>query len=378
MNIWLALQSSIEPRVHGCHYWCWSFIPMHSPIYQTNIGGNALGESVPRGLSGGWAFLVSDLKCLIRKSWSFTCALFGSAKVWSWYVLASSNSVNFWALCSVVAILWSARQMTWCTKACQKFVASASSVSCNPVPVIGPLFPLTCHDLITYLWPHFLRWESFYVTILLSFNPMRLSIRRFIHHEIPLFGLNAISMISIHLWCMLGGTLVWSWMKSNLFQFIEGQTHLNTIFSCQNGFDTRKNQYRMFSLQTSTPPPSMHLKFTEHERGVRKTINSQSEVMLNQRITIISLLERELFLLYSSRNFHQLWTWEFIKLRFAIRISVSSWWKIRFVLPTIYLDCALSTLQIQCEGVLFNLGKIISASELDSLKCAFGHLGYIR
>ena len=150
---------------------------MHSPIYQTNTSGKAPGESVPRGLSEWWAFLVSDLKCLIRKSWSFKCVFVASAEVWSWYVLASSNSENFWALCSAVAILWSARQMTWCTKACQKFVASASSVSRNPVPVIGPLFPLTCHELITYSWPHFPRWEDFYVTVLLSFNSTGLSIR---------------------------------------------------------------------------------------------------------------------------------------------------------------------------------------------------------
>ena len=36
-----------------------------------------------------------------------------------------------------------------------------------------------------------------------------------------LLVLHTISIISFHLWCMLGGS-VWIWMKSNLFRFVEG------------------------------------------------------------------------------------------------------------------------------------------------------------
>ena len=46
-------------------------------------------------------------------------------------------------------------------------------------------------------------------------------------YDFPLVVLHKISIIAFHLWCMLGGS-VWIWMKSNLFRFIEGQTHFST------------------------------------------------------------------------------------------------------------------------------------------------------
>ena len=51
----------------------------------------------------------------------------------------------------------------------------------------------------------------------------------------PLVVLNTKSIMFSHLWCMPGGD-VWIWLKSNLFRFIEGQTHFSIL----------SDQYRMF------------------------------------------------------------------------------------------------------------------------------------
>ena len=48
------------------------------------------------------------------------------------------------------------------------------------------------------------------------------------------------------------------------------------------------NQYRMFLVQTSTPTPSMHQKFTKDGRCCMQTTNSQPEVLLNLKDNSIS------------------------------------------------------------------------------------------
>ena len=48
-----------------------------------------------------------------------------------------------------------------------------------------------------------------------------------VSYNLPLVVLNTKSIFSSYLWWTLGGG-VWSWMKSNLFWFIEGQTHFST------------------------------------------------------------------------------------------------------------------------------------------------------
>ena len=56
---------------------------------------------------------------------------------------------------------------------------------------------------------------------------------------------------------MLGGS-VWIRMKSNLFQLIEGQSHISSSRYAKMSL-TLKNPFRMVFVKTSTlPPPSMH------------------------------------------------------------------------------------------------------------------------
>ena len=81
--------------------------------------------------------------------------------------------------------------------------------------------------------------------------------------QFPLVVPHTISLISFPLWCALGGN-VWIWMKSNLFRFIEGQTHFSTSWHFKMSLTL--NQWRMFFVQSSTLPPSMHCKLTEHGR----------------------------------------------------------------------------------------------------------------
>ena len=46
-------------------------------------------------------------------------------------------------------------------------------------------------------------------------------------YDFPLVVSHTISIIYLHLWCMLGG-IGQMCMKSSLFRFINGQTHFNT------------------------------------------------------------------------------------------------------------------------------------------------------
>ena len=66
------------------------------------------------------------------------------------------------------------------------------------------------------------------------------------------------------MWCILRGS-IWIWTKSNLFWFIEGQTHFSTSWDGNVSLTFRK-RYRMFIIQTYTLPPSMHRNLTAHGR----------------------------------------------------------------------------------------------------------------
>jgi hypothetical protein len=79
-----------------------------------------------------------------------------------------------------------------------------------------------------------------------------------------LFFSYTITLISFHLWWLLGGS-VWIWMRKKLLWFIEGQTHINTFWHTNmslNHNEPRENDL----VQTSTLPPSMHQKLTEGGR----------------------------------------------------------------------------------------------------------------
>lgn len=54
------------------------------------------------------------------------------------------------------------------------------------------------------------------------------------------------------------------WMKSNLLRFCEGQTSFSISSAYQIVFDPQWTDIRMFYVETSTLPPSMHLKLIEH------------------------------------------------------------------------------------------------------------------
>ena len=86
--------------------------------------------------------------------------------------------------------------------------------------------------------------------------------------------LHIISIISFHLWCMHGGH-VWIWKKI-LFQFVEGQ----------NKFDLQMNWYRMF-FQTSTLPPSMGGRLTEHGRCSMQNSQLATKSHFELEITLI-------------------------------------------------------------------------------------------
>ena len=61
----------------------------------------------------------------------------------------------------------------------------------------------------------------------LSINSMELFCENLVPYDFPLVVLHTKSIISLHLWWMLGGS-VWIWMRGNLFQFIEDQTHYSS------------------------------------------------------------------------------------------------------------------------------------------------------
>ena len=84
----------------------------------------------------------------------------------------------------------------------------------------------------------------------------------------PLVVFYTKSIFSLHLWCMLGGH-IWIWMKSNLFWFIEGQTHYSTLACLWTDIECS-----LFK----TPQYSKHA--SDLESVVCETTNSQPKVPL--------------------------------------------------------------------------------------------------
>jgi hypothetical protein len=82
-------------------------------------------------------------------------------------------------------------------------------------------------------------------------------------YDISKFVLHTMSINSSPL-CILGGC-VWIWMKSILFQFIEGHTCFSSSWHAKMSWSSMNQQW-MFFVQSSTLPPSMHRKSTEHGR----------------------------------------------------------------------------------------------------------------
>ena len=67
----------------------------------------------------------------------------------------------------------------------------------------------------------------------LSFNSMGLFGWELVPHDFSLVVLHTVSIISFHLWCMLGGSVdIWF---INLFRFIDSQTHFSTSMHAKNG-----------------------------------------------------------------------------------------------------------------------------------------------
>ena len=90
----------------------------------------------------------------------------------------------------------------------------------------------------------------------------------------PLVDVHTISIIIFHLQCMLRGG-IWIRMKSNLFQFIEGQTHFSTIWHA-------KNDPRWTNLECSSFKPSQALKVLYANQPT-----PWKKVMLHEQITLI-------------------------------------------------------------------------------------------
>ena len=60
-------------------------------------------------------------------------------------------------------------------------------------------------------------------------------------YDYPLVALHTTSIIFLYLWCMLDCS-IWMWMKSSLFWFTEGQSHLAS-FSMQKWIWPSMNRY---------------------------------------------------------------------------------------------------------------------------------------
>ena len=84
--------------------------------------------------------------------------------------------------------------------------------------------------------------------------------RELILYELPLVVLNTIPMISYHLWCFLGGS-VWIWRTSNLFRFIESQTHFITSWHATMSLtlnEPTENALRSYLHTTSKHAPQTY------------------------------------------------------------------------------------------------------------------------
>lgn len=89
-------------------------------------------------------------------------------------------------------------------------------------------------------------------------------------------------------------------MKSNLFQFIVGQTHFSAYRHAKMSFDPPRTPTKFFA-QTFTLPPSIHRQLTEHGRSSK---NNQS--WTNSHVKLEANYSRSFE--FSSSNL----TWKFV------------------------------------------------------------------
>jgi hypothetical protein len=92
----------------------------------------------------------------------------------------------------------------------------------------------------------------------------------------PLVAFYTKPIVSLHLWCMLG-CHVWIWMKSNLFWFIEGQTHYSTLACSWTNIECSLSKTPQYPQECTRILPNL-------ESVVCETTNSQPKVPLNSKL----------------------------------------------------------------------------------------------
>ena len=115
-------------------------------------------------------------------------------------------------------------------------------------------------------------------------------------YDFPLVVLHIIVMISFHLWCMLGGSVwIWIWMK--YFGPLRAKLILAPL-GMPKWVRSSTNLHRMFFVQTSTLPPSMHHKLTYWTWKLlyaKQRLLSKNHVELENNSSIPSLFPNFLF-----------------------------------------------------------------------------------
>ena len=95
---------------------------------------------------------------------------------------------------------------------------------------------------------------------------------------------NALSIISFHLSCMLGGSVRIKW-RAPYFGALKAKLILAPL-GMPNEFDSQWINFRMFYVQTSTLPPGMHCKLTKHGSCCMQNNQLPTKYMLWYRITL--------------------------------------------------------------------------------------------
>ena len=88
--------------------------------------------------------------------------------------------------------------------------------------------------------------------------------RELVSFNFLLVVLHTVSIITKHLWCLLRG-IVWIWMKSYLFCSLRAKLSLAPS-GIPKWVWLSMNRFRVFFVEISTLPPSMHSKLTQYGR----------------------------------------------------------------------------------------------------------------
>ena len=118
----------------------------------------------------------------------------------------------------------------------------------------------------------------------MSFQWIRLFIMNWFPINFTLVVLHTKSKISVNFLCMLGGTIC-ILIKSNLLQFIEGQTHFSTSWHTKMSL-TVTNQFIHSNLHTTAQAWTENLP--NKEGVVCKSTHSQPKNLLNVRKNLFS------------------------------------------------------------------------------------------